>query len=291
MDTTSPDASPPRWAGLAGRAHGDERARRTPFVFLHGLTFDCRMWDPVLDALPSGHRAIAFDLPGHGGSAALAQDGLAAVAQAVHGAVLEAGLDVPILVGHAIGGAIATLYAARHRAAAVVRVDAPVRLEPFPRLLRSLHSQLAGDGFTEAWAMYQDSWHMELLAPAQRALLQAGDRPGDDRLRQLVLSYQSDLLEPSFDEVVRERDEGLRRLRAAGTPYVTVHSCPIDRSDAAWLRERLPQAEILVWPVGHHFPHLTHPARLAAGLAGLAAGQANLRPAGAHAISQPGERP
>ena len=43
-----------------------------PFVFLHGLTFDSRMWAPVLDALPSGHRAIAFDLPGHGGSAALA---------------------------------------------------------------------------------------------------------------------------------------------------------------------------------------------------------------------------
>jgi len=70
-----------------------------------------------------------------------------------------------------------------------------------------------------------------------------------------------------------------------------VHSCPVDRSDAAWLRERLPQAEILVWPVGHHFPHLAHPARLAAGLVGLAAGRANLRPPNAQAISPPGERP
>jgi Alpha/beta hydrolase family/RTX calcium-binding nonapeptide repeat (4 copies) len=86
----TPDASPLRWARLAGRAHGDEEAPGTPLVFLHGLTFDRRMWDTVLDALPSGRRAIAFDLPGHGHSAALPEQGLAVVAEAIHEAVLGA---------------------------------------------------------------------------------------------------------------------------------------------------------------------------------------------------------
>jgi pimeloyl-ACP methyl ester carboxylesterase len=245
-----------------------------PFVFLHGLTFDRGMWDPVLEALPSSHRAIAFDLPGHGGSAALPQHSLAVVAAAIHQAVLDAGLDAPAVVGHSIGGQLATVYAAQHAAAAVVSIDAPLRLESFARLLRSLRPQLAGDGFREAWAIYQDSWHMELLPATVRALLRAGDRPGDGALRQLVLSYQSDLLERSLDEVLRAHDERLSQLRAARTPYLTLHSHPVDPSDRAWLHERLSQAEILVWPVGHHFPHLAHPARFAALLTGLAAGAA-----------------
>ena len=150
-------------------------------------------------------------------------------------------------------------------------------MEPFAQLLRSLRPQLAGDGFAEAWAIYQDSWHMELLTPAQRAPLRAGDRRGDDALRQLVLSYQSDLLERPLEDVVRERDEGLSQLRTAGTPYLTLDSCPIDPADGAWLHERLPEAEILVWPVGHHFPHLAHPARLAALLARRAGERARPR--------------
>jgi pimeloyl-ACP methyl ester carboxylesterase len=266
MSTTSHE-SPRRWAGLAGRLHGAEPALGAPFVFLHGLTFDRHMWEPVLDALPAGHRAIAFDLPGHGGSPALPQQGLAVVAEAIHEAVLEAGLDAPIVVGHSIGGPLANIYAARYPAAGVVTVTTPLRVEPFAQLLRSLRSQLAGDGFAEAWAIYQDSWHMELLTPAQRALLRAGDRRGDDALRLLVLSYQSDLLERPLEDVVRERDEELSQLRTAGTPYLTLHSCPVDPADGAWLHERLPQAEILVWRLGHHFPHLAHPARLAALLA------------------------
>jgi pimeloyl-ACP methyl ester carboxylesterase len=269
---------PLRAAGLAGRAHGEEQAPGAPFVFLHGLTFDSRMWDPVLDALPFGHRAIALDLPGHGDSAALPQHGLAVVVETVHEAVLDAALAAPILIGHSIGGQVATLYAGRHPASAVVSVEVPVRLEQFAQLLRSLHPELVGDGFAEAWAIYQDSWHMELLADSDRALLRSGDRPGDDVLRQLVLSYQSELLEQPVEETVRLRDEGLSKLGAAGTPYLTLHSCPVDRADRRWLHELLPQAEILVWPVGHHFPHLAHPVSFAALLTGLAAGRVQTTP-------------
>jgi pimeloyl-ACP methyl ester carboxylesterase len=261
-------------AGLIGYVHGDEHAPGAPFVLLHGLTFDSWMWGPVLEALPQGHRAIAFDLPGHGGSPALPHHGHAAVIDAVHEAVLEAGLDAPIVVGHSIGGSLATDYAAKHPATAVVSVDAPIRLEPFAALLRSLRMQLAGDGFAEAWAIYRDSWHMELLPDADRELLRAGDRPGDDGLRQLVLSYQADLLEHPFEEVIRAGDERLSQLRKAGTAYLTLHHCAVDASDRGWLHERLPQAEILVWPVGHHFPHLAYPNDFAGLLTGLAAGKA-----------------
>ena len=272
-------ASPGR-AGLAGRAHGDPSASGAPLVLLHGLTFDHRMWGPVLDALPSDQLAIAFDLPGHGDSAPLPHPGLAVAVEAIHQAVLDAALAAPIVVGHAVGGQLATSYAARHAAVAVVSVDAPVHLEAFVQLLRSLRPQLTGDRFGEVWAIYQDSWHMELLPDADRALLGSGDRLGDDTLRELVLSYHSDLLERPLEESVRVHDEELSRLQAARTPYLTLHSCPVDRSDAARLRELLPQAEILVWPVGHHFPHLAHPVRFASVLTALAARGAPTTPGG-----------
>jgi pimeloyl-ACP methyl ester carboxylesterase len=259
-----------RWAGLSGRSHGDPNGRGCPIVLLHGLTFDHRMWDPVASALPSTHRAIAFDLPDHGESRSLPQPGLGPVVDAIHDAVLDAGLDAPIIAGHSIGGPIASIYAATYPAAAVVSVDAPVRFEPFVQLLQSLRAQLTGDGFAQAWSMFQSSFHVELLPTATRALVQGAERTTDD-LQRLFLAYQSDLLERPLEDVVRWRDDGLLHLRAIRMPYVTLHASPIDRSDRAWLIERIPQAEILVWPAGHHFPHLSDPARFAALLTGLAA--------------------
>jgi hypothetical protein len=43
MHTSAPETHTTRWAGIAGRAHGDLLAPGRPFVFLHGLTFDRRM--------------------------------------------------------------------------------------------------------------------------------------------------------------------------------------------------------------------------------------------------------
>jgi pimeloyl-ACP methyl ester carboxylesterase len=264
---TSPRAVRIRWAGLAGREQGTESPAGPSIVFLHGLTFDRRMWDPVLEALPDRQRAIAFDLPGHGGSPALRRRGLAPVVDAIHDAVLDAGLDAPILVGHSIGGALASIYAATYPAAGVVVVDAPIRLEPFAELLRSLRPQLEGEGFGRAWSMYQDSWHIELVPDPHRELLRAGEHGS----QQVVLSYQSDLLDRPLDEVVRWRDAGLSRVRRAGTPYLTLHASPVDPCERAWLAERLPQTEFVVWPVGHHFPHLADPQRFVALLSRFAA--------------------
>jgi pimeloyl-ACP methyl ester carboxylesterase len=265
-DPTSPPAQAGRtsWAGLACDEHGTGEGQS--LVFLHGLTFDRRMWDAVLEALPEDNRAIAFDLPGHGGSPALARPGLAAVVDALHDAVLDAGLHAPIVVGHSIGGPLATIYAASHPAAAVVSIEAPIRLEPFAQLLRSLAPQLAGEGFESAWARFQDSWRMDLLSADQNKLLRSGERPS----RQLVLAYQSDLIERPLQEVTAWRDEGLDQLRRSGTPYLTLHSNPVDESELAWLTQCLPQAASLVWPVRHHFPHVAHPERLAALLTGIA---------------------
>ena len=256
-----------RWAGLAGRAHGNPDRTAGAFVLLHGLTFDRHMWDPVLDALPEDRRAIAFDLPGHGGSRALDRPGLEPAVDAIHEAVLDAGVEAPIVVGHSIGGPLATIYAATHEASGVVVVDAPLRFEPFAAQLRAHREQLSGDDFDAVWEPYRRSMRLDLLTAGQRRLLRAGDHASRD----VVLGYQHDLLEVPLDEVLRRRSEGLEALRRKGTPYLALHAKPVDPAESAFVNEGLPQAELVVWPVWHHFPHVAAPDRFAVLLTQFAA--------------------
>jgi pimeloyl-ACP methyl ester carboxylesterase len=260
-------ASRVRWGALAGRERGRAVAGRPTLVFLHGLTFDRRMWDPVLAELPAGQHAIALDLPGHGGSPALARSGLAPVVEALHAAVEDGEAETPIVVGHSIAGPIAAIYAATHASAGVVGVDAPLRLEPFAEHLLSLRSQLEGPGFAEVWARFRAGWRMDLVPAEWRELLRAGEGAP----QQLVLAYQADLLERPLAETIRRRDEGLARLRQAGTPYLSLQASAVDAAERAWLAARLPRARTVVWPVGHHFPQLADPARFAALVTGFAA--------------------
>ena len=52
-------------------------------------------------------------------------------------------------------------------------------------------------------------------------------------------------------------------MRAAGLPYQIVAGSEPDEAYKEWLRSRLPQASITVWPGSGHFPHLAEPRRFA----------------------------
>src|SRR5947208_3171807 len=88
------------YAGLAATERPGTDPEAPAFVFLNGLTFDRRMWEPVLAELAAAHRAIALDLPGHGGSPPFARRGLAAVVDAGHAAVAAAGVPYLCLLAN-----------------------------------------------------------------------------------------------------------------------------------------------------------------------------------------------
>ncbi len=77
-----------------------------PLVFLHGIGGAARVWRGQLDAFSDRYRAIAWDMPGYGGSAPLQSVGIPALAVALKDFLLEVGAVKPILVGHSIGGMI-----------------------------------------------------------------------------------------------------------------------------------------------------------------------------------------
>jgi pimeloyl-ACP methyl ester carboxylesterase len=226
---------------------------RPPVVLLHGLTFDRRMWGPLVQAL-DGRLAVALDLPGHGGSPGRASYDLRDVADVVHGAVTAAGLRAPVLVGHSIGAVLATGYAARHRARAVLDIDQPLLAGGFGALLRSLEPALRGPDHLGVWTTLVAGMGLAELSPQQRELLHSTPR------QDLLLGYWRDLLERSPEELTAQRTDELRALHEAGTGFHHVSRAPLDHGYRSWLESVVPGAGFTVLPGSGHFPHVAQPA-------------------------------
>lgn len=106
--------------GLAARDYGGSGQ---PIVLLHGLGDSGRMWDAFAPLLTDQHRVIAYDQRGHGVSGDgpwdwdVALDDLDAIVE-------HFGLESPALIGHSLGGAIATRWGVQHpECAGVVNLD------------------------------------------------------------------------------------------------------------------------------------------------------------------------
>jgi 3-oxoadipate enol-lactonase len=95
---------------------------KPPLVFLHGIGGAARAWRGQIAAFGDRYRAIAWDMPGYGGSAPLATVSITTLADALQDFLQQIAANRPILVGHSIGGMIVQQWLIKHprTAAAVV---------------------------------------------------------------------------------------------------------------------------------------------------------------------------
>ena len=85
-----------------------------PVLLVHGFGADLNTWMFTQPALAEGRRAIALDLPGHGGSSREVGAGNAeSFTDAVESALAALGVARVHLVGHSMGGAVAASLALR----------------------------------------------------------------------------------------------------------------------------------------------------------------------------------
>jgi pyruvate dehydrogenase E2 component (dihydrolipoamide acetyltransferase) len=85
-----------------------------PVLLIHGFGADLNTWMFTQPVLAETRRAVALDLPGHGGSTKAVGSGDAADFAAVIGdALASLAIERAHLVGHSLGAAIAIAYAAR----------------------------------------------------------------------------------------------------------------------------------------------------------------------------------
>ena len=87
-----------------------------PLVLVHGFQASLRWWDRVTPALAREHRVIRIDLLGHGGSEK-PRDGYSMEEQGdlVAQAMERLGVSRSAVVGHSMGGQVATALTERHR--------------------------------------------------------------------------------------------------------------------------------------------------------------------------------
>ena len=209
--------------------HGDDLQvredgpRSAPaIVLLHGFASSLHWWDAITPALAAHYRVIRFDLLGNGGSAKPSSGySMEHEAQLVDEALAQLGIHRALIVGHSMGGVVATALASRDRslAAGVVLIDSPVNPHagslPF----------LARLGF------------VPLLGPATRTLatngmveqgLKEAFAPGFNVPHQFVsdfwrMTYTSYVSTDRESHVYLEHETLDRRLTALGLPVLALY--------------------------------------------------------------------
>jgi pimeloyl-ACP methyl ester carboxylesterase len=221
-----------------------------PLLLIHGLTESRRMWDPLLPALAERHTVLAVDLPGHGESGPAASFAVDAMADEVAAVVRSTRMDTPTVVGHSLGGVVASAFAAAHPSRGVVNVDQSLALREFKDAVASIEPQLRGDEATFHAVLTAMFDAMEApLSPAECLRLRELRRI-DQRV---VLGVWAPVMESSAEDL-----ETLVRSFATRVevPYLALHGSDPGAGYAAWLSEVIPQAELEVWPDHGHYPHL-----------------------------------
>ena len=219
-------------------------------VLIHGITESRASWAPVRNALNQRYRVLAVDLRGHGDSPNGDVYDPIAYGSDVVDTLHAVGFDKPIVIGHSLGGVVASAVAALGHAAAVINVDQPLRLAAFKEGLTQLEPMLRGDAdsFTSAISIVFDSMVGPLAADERHRIAQL--RRAD---QSVVLATWASVFESSVEEL----DATIDQLAAAVTvPYLSLHGIDPGVEYAPWLTARIPSATVEVWPDHGHYPHL-----------------------------------
>ena len=169
---------------IAFQIAGDEGV---PLVFLHGIGGDAESWRPQLDGFCGTFRAIAWDMPGYGDSAPMAEMTFPALVDAVSLLLDRLSLNSVHLVGHSLGGMIAQDFARAQ----------PERLRSLTLAATSAaFGKRAGGELDAAW---HENFIKQRLGPLDRGASMAelapklvqglvGDDPDPKGLEQAILS-------------------------------------------------------------------------------------------------------
>jgi len=110
----NPAASSASRPGAAGSQQGS--TSEPPIVLIHCYTCAIDWWEGMIPLLSRTHRVVAIDLLGHGGSEKPASGyGMEQQAALVAQALDRLGVEGAVVVGHSLGGAVATALAGESR--------------------------------------------------------------------------------------------------------------------------------------------------------------------------------
>jgi pimeloyl-ACP methyl ester carboxylesterase len=252
---------------------------RRPFLLVHGLASNARLWDAVAGRLAdAGHEVVAVDQRGHGRSAAPADgydtptcaDDLAALC----GALGFVGDRRPVVAGQSWGGNVALSFAAPHPApAALALVDGGwLRLRDRFATFDECWAQLAPPRFDHLrmaeLAEHIRERHADWPPESVDAVLANFVELPDGAVRaRLDRAHHKSILFSLWADDPRELYP-LVDVPVLLMPAASAHEA---RPDVLEALELLPDAHVEWYAGAHHDLHAEQPDRVAADLLELAA--------------------
>ena len=246
-----PTASAPDGATIAYETTGAGPA----LILVHGITDSHAMWDPLIAPLAEDFKVVAVDLRGHGASERRPPYDVFTMAGDVNAVADAAHAINPLLVGHSLGGAVVTTYAATFPTRGVVNIDQSMQLGAFKDALTSIEPLLRGDDASFRAVMNQIvSGNYGPLAASERARIEAGT----SLEQEVVLGVWDLVFSSSADELDVQVEATVGAITA---PYLALHGADPGPDYPDWLRTHIARSTLEVWPDDGHFPHLVEPER------------------------------
>lgn len=187
-------------------------------LFVHGLGGRAEQWAPLFHQLVGqGVRCVAVDLPGHGGSEAGAEAGLAALSGAIAAAADALDLRHFVLVAHSLGATAALDFAGKQprRVAGLLLLDPSGDLTHIPeRDRKALDRALRDDAHAELEGHFRQFLAPSSDAVKQRVLDDLRSTPGEVLHR----TYFAGLAASPLDGLDRYRRAG-GRVASVVTPW------------------------------------------------------------------------
>jgi pimeloyl-ACP methyl ester carboxylesterase len=227
-----------------------------PVVFAHSFAGDLSHWNATLEHLKRERRVVAFDFSGHGGSPGALRYSYDELAKDIDAVAVAQQLDAFVLVGHSMGAAVATEYAAAHshRVRALVLVDPPPAPGAIPpEQIQQIHDALDNDPY----AVVEQFWNQQMFIDSR------------DEVKQKLLTSLRKLPRRAAIDLTRENfavDSSFALGRYAGPKFAIV----TPRNDAPLsLHKAVPGISHTVIKGTGHWIHLDKPEEFNQTLAGF----------------------
>jgi len=253
-----------------GNLQAIERGPRggSPIVLVHCFTCAIDWWDRMIPRLARRHRVVAVDLLGHGGSEKPSSGySIETQADLVAGVLGRLGVRDATVVGHSLGGTVATALAERSPALVdrVVIVDSEAEHEEgdLGLIARLAFAPVIGDAL---WRVKLDFTVRQGLEVAFAPGFEVPDAFVEDVDRMTYSAYEDSASESQ--DYSEEKGLG-ERIAASGKPLLAIMGAEeqiIDdpRAALAAYREAVPGAETVLIEGAGHSPNVETPARTAA---------------------------
>jgi pimeloyl-ACP methyl ester carboxylesterase len=239
----------------------------SPIVLIHCFTCAIDWWDGVLPALERDHRVVAVDLLGHGGSEKPGSGySIPDQADLVAAALRRLGVRDAEVVGHSLGGSVATALAERspQLVRRLVLIDqAPDNSHFGPGLPLTASLTLLPVIGQALWRLTPDFVIKEALGAAFAPGFDVPDRFVADFRRMTYTSYRESV--SAEDDYTTDIPLD-RRIARAGTPLLAIFGSEDQIYDSkAALRAygRIPGAETRLLAGAGHSPNVEKPAATA----------------------------